>query len=136
MELLENLWLWIGPAPPRAHTRLDRTRAKECPLLSPITVLIPTPLAFAVDPQVLAAAGRPLAASAAALRAALPALDAAWLASAEALQGRRTAASLQACRHAVVQTLGACADEVERLGQALQTSSAVYLHVDADTATG
>jgi hypothetical protein len=101
-------------------------------LLSPITVLIPTPLAFTVDPHVLAAAGRPLAASAAGLRAALPTLDAAWLASAEALQGRHTAASLQACRRAVSQTLGACADEVERLGRALQTSSAVYLHADAD----
>jgi hypothetical protein len=138
MEPLENPWLWIRPGPPRAHARLGRTRAKERPLLSPITVLIPspvpTPMAIAVDPQVLAVAGRPLAASTGALRAALLALDAVWLASSEALLGRHTAASLEACRRAVSQTLEACAEEVERLGQALQTSSAVYAH--ADTATG
>jgi hypothetical protein len=91
---------------------------------------------FAVDPQVLAVAGRPLAASASALRAELPALDAAWLASAEALQSRDTAAALHACRRAVSQTLGACADEVERFGHALQTSSALYLHADAGPGVG
>jgi hypothetical protein len=105
-------------------------------LLSPILVMNPYASAFGVAPQVLLLAVHPLAASTGALRAALPALDAAWVGAAQTLQGCQTAQSLHDCRHAVSQTLGACADEVARLAAALQASSAVYAQADNGAVVG
>jgi len=132
MKPLEDPRLWTARSPPRLHPSLGSTRAKERSLLSPILV----PPGLTAAPQALTAAGQPLAAAAGALDAALPDLDATWLAAAQTLRGRQTAAALQDCRHAVTTTLRACADEVERLGQALQTSGMVYAGADAHAVGG
>jgi hypothetical protein len=101
-------------------------------------VLSPIPassVGLSVDPLLLASTGRPLAEAAAALRQALPGVDAAWLAAADALHGRRTGQSLSACRSGMQLGLAGCVAELEAFSRALGASATVY--VDADrTALG
>jgi len=128
--------LWTAAPSPRTNPGWEAPEQKERPLLSPIAVLSPAVPAFGVAPQVLHRAVHPLVASAAELRAALPALDAAWIGAAQTLHGCQTAQALHDCRRAVSQTLGACADEVVRLAAALQASSAVYAQADTGAVGG
>jgi hypothetical protein len=102
--------------------------SKGASVLSPILV---SPVGLTVDPLLLAIAGRPLAEAATALRQALPGLDGAWLAAADALHRQRSGEALQACRPGTQRGLVACAEELETFSEVLRASATVYADAES-----
>lgn len=86
---------------------------------------------LAVDPLLLAVAGRPLEESAAALRDALPAVDAAWLAAAHALRAQHTGHALDACLPGLRRDVQTCIQQAAGFGQALAQAAGIYASAEA-----
>jgi hypothetical protein len=88
--------------------------------------VLPPSAVLAVDPLQLFLAGRPLVEAAGTLRHALPAVDAAWLAAAQALRGQLTGDVLARSLPTLRRELTACAEEVEGFGEVLAKAAGVY----------
>ena len=89
-----------------------------------------SPFQLAVDPLRLVLAGRPSTDSSRALRAALPSLEAAWLAASHVLSAQRTGLALQDSGSALRRALDACVAELDGVSAALESAAAVYGHAD------
>ena len=89
-----------------------------------------SPVQLAVDPLLLAMAGRAPADSARALREAVPSLNAAWLVASRILFAQRTGAALQDCEPALQRALGGCVAELASVSSALESSATLYFQAD------
>ena len=84
-----------------------------------------------VDPAVLAQVAGELTAQAEAMRAGVPALQAAWLLAASELSSESTGAVLAEARPAAAVVLAEFTASVESLAQTLRSSALTYAQTDA-----